>query len=172
MNYAQINQHYLCGIDLHANSMYFKILDREGQILYRRNMPNNFALFKQILTPFLPDIAVGVESTFNYYWLYDGCVEAGIPFYLGHAAYMKVIAGNKQKNDPLDAETIAHLMRSNLFPQAYPYPGKMRAVRDLLRRRHRLVRHRSEAYTHVQLLLRQQGICDFRGRDVKSVWGR
>jgi transposase len=84
----------------------------------------------------------------------------------------KAIAGNKKKNDPLDAETIAHLMRSNLFPQAYPYPKEMRAVRDLLRRRHRLVRHRSEAYTHVQLLLRQQGICDFRGRDVKSISGK
>ena len=33
MNYAQIKQRYLCGIDLHANSMYLKILDREGQIL-------------------------------------------------------------------------------------------------------------------------------------------
>ena len=172
MNYAQINQRYFCGIDLHANSMYLKILNREGQVLYKRNMPNNFALFKKILAPFLPDIAVGVESTFNYYWLYDGCVESDIPFYLGHAAYMKAIAGNKQKNDPLDAETIAHLMRSNLFPQAYPYPGEMRAVRDLLRRRHRLVRHRSEAYTHVQLLLRQQGICEFRGKDVKSISGK
>ncbi len=55
------------------------------------------SLFKNILTPFHPDIAVGVASTFNYYWLYDGCVEAGVPFYLGHAAYMKAIAGNKQK---------------------------------------------------------------------------
>jgi len=172
MDYAQINQRYFCGVDLHAKSLYLKILNREGRILYKRNMPNNFDHFKQILTPFLPDIAVGVESTFNYYWLYDGCVEAGIPFYLGHAAYMKAIAGNKHKNDPLDAESIAHLMRSNLFPQAYPYPGEMRAVRDLLRRRHRLVRHRSEAYTHVQLLLRQQGICDFHGRDVKCVSGK
>ena len=97
MNYAQIKQRYLCVVDLHANSMYLKILDREGQVIYKRNMPNNFALFKQILTPFLPDLAVGAESTFNYYWLYDGCVEADIPFYLGHAAYMKAIAGNKQK---------------------------------------------------------------------------
>ena len=79
MNYAQINQRYLCGIDLHASSMYLKILDREGQVLYKRNMPNNFALFKKILAPYLPDIAVGVESTFNYYWLYDGCEQAGIP---------------------------------------------------------------------------------------------
>ena len=104
MNYAQINHRYFCGVDLHANSLYLKILDCEYRILYRRNMPNNFAHFKQIPTPFLPDIAVGAESTFNYYWLYDGCLEAGIPFYLGHAAYMKAIAGNKQKNDPLGAE--------------------------------------------------------------------
>jgi hypothetical protein len=132
MNYAQINQRYFCGIDLHANSMYLKILNREGQVLYKRNMPNNCALFKKILAPFLPDIAVGVESTFNYYWLYDGCVESDIPFYLGHAAYMKAIAGNKQKNDPLDAETIAHLMRSNLFPQAYPYPGEECRIMHLI----------------------------------------
>ena len=59
MNYAQIKKRYLCGIDLHANSMYLKILDREGQVLYQRNMPYNFALFKKILTPFLPEVAVG-----------------------------------------------------------------------------------------------------------------
>jgi hypothetical protein len=70
--------------------MYVKILDREGQVLYKRNMPNNFALFKKILTPFLPDSAVGVESTFNYYWLYDGCVESGVPFYLCHAAHRRI----------------------------------------------------------------------------------
>jgi transposase len=172
MNYAHITQGYVCGVDLHARSLYLKILDHEGQVVYKRNMPNNFALFKEILKPYLPDIAVGVESTFNYYWLYDGCRDAGIPFHLGHAAYMKAIAGNKHKNDPLDAETIAHLLRSNLFPEAYPYPREMRAVRDLLRRRQRLVRLRSEAYGHVQLLLRQQGILDFAGKDVKrtSAW--
>jgi len=172
MNYAKINTSYYCGADLHALSMYIKIVDKAGQVLFKRNMPNNFDLFKKTLEPFVPDISVGCESTFNYYWLYDGCVEAGIPFYLGHAAYMKAIAGNKKKNDPLDAETIAHLMRSNLFPEAYPYPKEMRAVRDLLRRRQRLVHIRSEAYAHVQLLLRQQGILSFKGKDVKSVRGK
>lgn len=172
MNYAKIDSKYFCGADLHAQSMYIKIVDKQGQVLLKRNMPNNFELFKQTLERFIPDIAVGCESTFNYYWLYDGCKQSAIPFYLGHAAYMKAIAGNKKKNDPLDAETIAHLMRSNLFPEAYPYPKQMRAVRDLLRRRQRLVHIRSEAYAHVQLLLRQQGIISFKGKDVKSVAGK
>jgi len=38
---------------------------------------------------------------------------------------MKAISGNKIKNDPLDAFTIAHLLRTSYFPEAYPYPKKM-----------------------------------------------
>jgi hypothetical protein len=115
MNYAQINQRYFCGIDPKANSMYVKILDREGQVLYKRNMLNNIALFKKILTPFTSGHFCWCASIFNYYWIYHGCVESGIPFYLGHSAFMKAIARNKKKNDLLDAEMIAYLMRSNLF---------------------------------------------------------
>ena len=39
----------------------------------------------------------------------------------------------------LDSKIITDLLRGNLFPLAYPYPQKMRATRDLLRRRHRYV---------------------------------
>jgi hypothetical protein len=34
------------------------------------------------------NIALCCESTFNWYWLADGCHEHNIPFYLGHALYM------------------------------------------------------------------------------------
>ena len=97
-----------------------------------------------MLHPFLPNVVVGCESTYSYYWLADGCHEHRIPFYLGHALYMKAISANKQKNDKLDARTIAELLRTNFFPEAYPYPREMRPTRDLLRRRHRLVRIRAE----------------------------
>ena len=36
------------------------------------------------------------------------------------------------------------LLRTNFFPEAYPYPREMRPTRDLIRRRHRLVRIRAE----------------------------
>lgn len=83
MNCRQINAQYYCGADLHARTTYVCVMDNDGQILLRRNLPNNFEKFKQIVTPFLPDLAVGAESTFSYYWLADGCKEAEIAFYLG-----------------------------------------------------------------------------------------
>jgi transposase len=59
-------------------------------------------------------------------------------------------------------------MRSNMFPLAYAYPKEMRATRDLLRRRHRMVTLRAEAYTHIQLVFTQQGILDIGSAEVKS----
>jgi transposase len=42
------------------------------------------------------------------------------------------------------------LLRGGMLPQAYVYPAKMRATRDLLRRRGHLMRKRAELLTHIQ----------------------
>lgn len=168
MRYAQINSRYYCGIDLHSRTMYVCVMDPSGQILFHRNMKNDFAIFKKHVKSFLPDLAVGVESSGYYYWLADACREAGIDFHLGHALYMKAIHGSKTKNDRIDSRKITHLMRTHLFPMAYPYPKEMRATRDLLRRRHHYVWQRAAAYSHIQTIFVQHGLLDINGKQVKD----
>jgi transposase len=90
------------------------------------------------------------NGLFTWYWLADLCAREGLPFVLGHALYMKAIHGGKAKNDKIDAHKIAVLLRGGMLPQAYVYPAKMRATRDLLRRRMHLMRKRAELLTHVQ----------------------
>jgi transposase len=63
---------------------------------------------------------------------------------------MKVIHGSKTKNDKIDSSKIASLIRGGMFPLAYVYPKKSRAVRDLLRRRQYFVHHQSELLGHIQ----------------------
>lgn len=63
---------------------------------------------------------------------------------------MKAIYGGKAKNDRIDAQKIAVLLRGGMLPQAYVYPAEMRATRDLLRRRMHLMRKRAELLTHIQ----------------------
>jgi hypothetical protein len=87
---------------------------------------------------------------FAWYWLADLCCRENIPFVLGHALYMKAIHGGKTKNDRVDSEKIAMLLRGGMLPEAYVYPHQMRATRDLLRRRMYLVHHRAEALAHVE----------------------
>ncbi len=139
-----------CGIDLHARSMYVCILSQDGEILLHRNMKTSPETFLKAIAPYREDLVVAVECIFTWYWLADLCAQEQLPFVLGHALYMKAIHGGKAKNDKIDAQKIAVLLRGGMLPQAYVYPAEMRATRDLLRRRLHLTRKRAELLAHVQ----------------------
>ena len=168
MRFAKVESKYYCGIDLHSRSMYISVMDKEGEVLFQRNMPNKIDIFKKYVERFRPEMAVGVESSCYYYWLADACKEADIPFYVGHAYYMKAINGGKVKNDRVDSRKIADLLRCNLFPLAYDYPREMRITRDLLRRRHFFMWRRASTYSHLQVICRQQGIIEVEPKIVKD----
>jgi transposase len=146
-----MKQHkFYCGIDLHAHTMYRCILNQDGEIVLHRHMKAAPEPFLKVIAPYRNDLVVCVECMFTWYWLADLCVQEGIPFVLGHALYMKAIHGGKAKNDKIDSQKIAALLRGGMLPQAYVYPAKMRATRDLLRRRIHLMRKRAELLAHVQ----------------------
>jgi transposase len=130
--------------------MYMCILSQDGVILLHRNMKTSPEMFLKAIAPYREDLVVCVECIFTWYWLADLCAREGIPFVLGHALYMQAIHGGKAKNDTLDAQKIAGLLRGGMLPQAYVYPAAMRATRDLLRRRTHLMRKRAELLTHIQ----------------------
>ena len=75
---------------------------------------------------------------------------AGIHFVLAHALYLKAIHGGKNKNDRIDSEKIAHLLRTNLIPPGYVYPAAKRPLRALLRQRLLYVWNRSELLSRIQ----------------------
>jgi len=130
--------------------MYVCILDQHGTILVHRNMKASPEMFLKAIAPYRADLVVCVECIFTWYWLADLCAQEGIPFVLGHALYMKAIHGGKAKNDKIDSQKIAALLRGGMLPEAYVYPAEMRATRDLLRRRTHLMRKRAELLAHVQ----------------------
>lgn len=145
--YHNSHQHY-CGIDLHARSLYVCILDRDGNTLVHKEIPAKPEPLLQLLDG-LDDLVIGVECMHCWYWVSDFCEAHGIQFILGHALYMRAIHGGKAKNDRIGSFKIASLMRGGNFPLAYAYPREMRATRDLLRRRTKLVRHGADLKAHV-----------------------
>jgi len=141
---------YYCGIDLHARTMFICILDQAGEVLFHRNKKATPEAFLKVIEPYREDIVVAVKCIFMWYWLADLCAKENIPFVLGHALYMKAIHGGKSKNDRIDSQKIALLLRGGTLPVSYVYPRKMRSTRDLLRRRNYLKRKRAELLTHIQ----------------------
>jgi transposase len=149
--YNQPHRFY-AGIDLHARTMHVCVLDAAGAVVLDRNLPCHFETLLKAIAPFREGIVVGVECMFGWYWLADRCAEHNIPFVVGHALYMKLIHGGMAKNDRIDADKIARLLKGGNFPLAYAYPKGMRETRDLLRRRMYLVHKRAELITHLEIL--------------------
>jgi transposase len=149
MRLYQGQHRFYAGVDLHARSLYLCLTDPNGQILLHKNLPARPEAFLQAVEPYRDGLVVACECVFAWYWLADTCRRHGIPFVLGHALEMRAIHGTKTKDDKIDAEKIAHLLRAGLLPQAYVYPKGMRETRDLLRRRTSLVRKRAEALVHL-----------------------
>lgn len=130
--------------------MYVCILDQKGKTKVHKNIKTDPELLFEIIFPYIEDVVIGVECVFCWYWVSDLCADHNIPFILGNALYMKAIHGGKTKNDKIDSFKIASLIRGGNFPIAYPYPAKMRAARDLMRRRTYIVRRCGELVVHIQ----------------------
>jgi transposase len=149
MRFYNTQHPFYCGIDLHARAMYVCILNQAGETLLHHNMKTTPEALLKVIAPYRPAIVVAVEGLCTWYWLADLCADAEIPFVLGHALSMKAIHGGKAKNDTIDSQKIAVLLRGGMLPQAYVYPAEMRATRDLLRRRLHLVHKRGALLAHV-----------------------
>lgn len=151
INFYSGQHGYYCGVDLHKKSMYFAVVNQQGDTLFHKNIRTRPDDFLFAIAPYREDLVVAVECMFAWYWLADLCRREGISFVLGHhALYMKAVHGTKTKNDREDAYKIARLLRGGNFPLAYTYPAEWRPTRDLLRRRSTFVRRRAELLTHVQ----------------------
>ena len=155
--YNTSHQHY-CGIDLHAKTMYVCIINHDGETVLHRNMKTDPVLLAAAIEPYREDLVISVECLFTWYWLADWCANEGLPFVLGHALYMKAIHGGKAKNDRIDSEKIARLLKAGMVPLAYAYPARMRAARDLLRRRIHFARQRADLIAHIQNTVSQYNL--------------
>jgi transposase len=143
-----------CGIDLHSNNSYLGVLDEQDRVVYRRRLRNDLRLILQELAPFSGElIGIVVESTFNWYWLVDGLMEAGYRVHLANPNAMRQYDGLKFSDDHSDARWLAHMLRIGVLPTGYIYPREQRALRDLLRKRGRLVQQRTANLLSLQNLV-------------------
>jgi transposase len=101
-----------CGIDLHSNNHMLTVIDEADRRVYERRLPNDLAITKAALEPYRAElVAVAVESTFYWYWLVDGLMEAGYAVRLVNTAAVRQYEGLKHTDDEHDAFGLAHLMR-------------------------------------------------------------
>ncbi len=158
------------GIDLHSNNSYIGIVNEENRVMYKYRHRNELPLILSALAPYKSELkAVAVESTFNWYWLVDGLADAGYPVHLANPAAMKEYKGLKHKDDKKSALWLANLLRLNILPEGYIYPKEERPVRDLLRKRLHLVRHRTSHILSIKNIVSRNLGATIKSDDIKTL---
>jgi transposase len=159
-----------CGIDLHSNNSVVLVSDEEDRMVLQKRLPNDLGQIRAALEPHREELAgVVVESTYNWYWLVDGLMDAGYRVHLAHPSAIKKYEGLKHSGDFADAAYLAQLLRLGLLAEGYIYPRAERGARDLARKRMQLVRYRTAQILSIENILIRQTGSRMKGEAVKRL---
>jgi transposase len=157
-------------MDLHSNNNVTVVIDEEDKIVYEKRLPNDLGLILKELSVYQSDLeGIVVESTYNWYWLVDGLMAEGYRVHLANTAAIQQYEGLKYTDDHSDARWLAHLLRLGVLPEGHIYPKAERPVRDLLRKRSQMVRHRTIHVLSIQNLLTRNTGSSMKANQIKGL---
>ncbi len=128
-------------LDLHERSIQCVLKDDDGRIVRESKVGKD----EERILGFLDGThaKVVMESGYNHQHIYDVLRENGYNVTVAHPLMVKAIAYARVKSDKVDARILADLLRAGMVPEAYVPDGDVREVRDLVRRRHYMVKLRT-----------------------------
>lgn len=158
---------YNLGLDVHKVRTQYCLMDPAGQILSEGNVPT------EAVASLVPeaDCAVVLEATGSWHHTYDALRTCAAEVKLAHPSHVKAIASARVKTDRIDARILAHVLRTDLVPEAWAPPAAVRELRDLVRLRWRFVSQRTTAKNRISNLLARQCL-RFEGSDLYGRRGR
>ncbi|MGD2027582.1 MAG: IS110 family transposase [Anaerolineales bacterium] len=144
---------YTIGCDAHKHYSVFAVLDRKGTVKVHKRIEHEPGAIQAFLEAYPSGTRVALESVGNWYWIADEIEAAGCIPLLTHPAKAKVMMGNVNKTDKLDAKGLATLVRLNSLPYVWLPPGKTRDDRELPRTRMALTKIRTALKNRIHATL-------------------
>jgi transposase len=159
------------GIDLHRRRSVIVRMTKAGERLDAVRIDNDPVALGLEIAKAGEAPEVVLEATYGWYWAVDVLQEAGAHVHLAHPLGVKGFAYRRVKNDVRDAADLADLLRMGRLPEAWIAPPPVRALREAVRHRAKLVALRSGLKAQVHAVLAKQGV-NVAVSDLFGVGGR
>jgi len=145
------------GADLHRRFCYMTAMDATGRSLKSGPVVNDAPALQEWLRGFSEPVTVAVEAC-SFWPAFKEAIEGEVAtIRLVHPQRVKAIASAKLKNDRVDSQTLAHLSRCDLLPEAWMADRGTRERRQQVRLRISLGQHRAALKNQVHAVLHQHG---------------
>jgi transposase len=165
-----MNRYYGC--DAHKRYSMFAAMTDAGRAGAPVRVEHTRAMFRRFLEGLPPGSPIAIESVGNWYWMIDEMERAGHIPRLAHAGKAKLMMGQINKTDKLDAQGLAVLLRNGTLPSVWIPPGELRDQRELPRMRMSLVSIRTMLKNRIHATLAKYAVEIEEVRDLFGVKGR
>src|SRR5262245_32156539 len=145
------------GIDLDKRSSQIAVLTEDGEVVQQR-LPNEVAGLEKFFGQLPPHTPIAIEASGTWWWLVDLLERLGHDPILSHPKQTKAIAAARLKNDRVDGERLALLLRGDLLPTVWIPPAALREARELVRHRIQLLWVRGVIRNRLQAMLARRNL--------------
>jgi transposase len=159
------------GVDLHKRMSQITVLTEDGELLQRR-LANDAARVEQFFGQLPPQTPVAIEASGTWWWLVDLLEGLGHRPVLSNPKQTKAIAAARLKNDRVDADRLALLLRGELLPTVWIPPAALREARELVRHRVSLVWLRGQVRNRLLALLARRNLQPTSGKSWLTARGQ
>jgi transposase len=160
------------GCDAHKRYSVFAFMSNNGQVGHSIRVDHDRMLFRNFLSTLPSGSPIAVENIGSWYWIVDEMEKAGHHPVLAHAGKAKMMMGQINKTDKLDAKGLALLLRNGILPKVWIPPGGLRDQRELPRLRTSLARIRTILKNRIHATLAKYAIQIHEKSDIFGVSGR
>ncbi len=153
---------YKVALDAHKRYSVASVVDGRGKPVHRGRIEHQPGAIRAFCEGFPEGTPVAVESVGHWYWIVDEIEAAACEPKLAHARKAKLMMGQVNKTDRLDADGLVRLLHNGTLPTVWIPPAAVRDERELPRTRMALSHLRTSLKNRLHATLAKYG-CELHG---------
>ncbi len=162
------------GIDYHNQYFVTTTMDEKGKVLSKEKVSTDRdsirGYFKKAGAT--EKLKAVMEACYGWEYFYDEVEGLVDELIMAHPLKTRLIAEARIKTDSIDSETLAHLLRADLIPQAYAPSAETRDQKNLLRYRSSLTAIKVRIKNVIHSVLARNHIEDKSFKQLSDKFGK
>jgi transposase len=146
---------FYIGLDLHKAQTTYAVKDWNGATILKGKCATRFSDLSNAILEYMEDGVVAMEACTFYYHLYISMKERKIDVHVANVIQLRKVIG---KNDQLDAERLADMLRLNSLPESYIPEEKIQNIRILINLYNNVVCENTRQKNEIHSILDRNGI--------------